>query len=147
MEFLEQYRPKWIANTTVQLFAQGFSFAMEGDMVTAAHILMPTLESYLRQWAENVHGHKRHYENEKRDDVITLDAILNTLQPDFENQEAWFELKSFLTMGVDENLRNNLCHGLMSYRNISVDGMYLFWVCLKIYFIDWQEKSADEDKR
>ena len=141
MEFLEQYRPEWIENTTVQLFAQGFSFAMEGDMVTAAHILMPALESYLRQWAEHVHGNKRHYENENRDDVITLDAILNTLQPDFENQEAWFEMKSFLMMGVDANFRNNLCHGLMSYRNISIDGMYLFWICLKMYFKDWKTKN------
>lgn len=143
MEFLEQYRPEWIENTTVQLFAQGFSFAMEGDMVTAAHILMPTLESYLRQWVEHVHGNKRHYENEKRDDEITLDAILNTFQPDSENQEAWFELKSFLTMGVDENFRNNLCHGLMSYRNISIDGMYLFWICLKLYFKDWKTKNDE----
>lgn len=134
MEYLDSYRPQWVINTTVQLFAQGFTFAMEGDMVTAAHILMPSLESYLRQWAEHVHGNKRHYENENRDDVITLDAILHTLQPDFENQEAWFELKSFLTIGVDENLRNRLCHGLMSYQDISIDGMYLFWICLKLYF-------------
>lgn len=134
MEYLDSYRPQWVINTTVQLFAQGFTFAMEGDMVTAAHILMPSLESYLRQWAEHVHGNKRHYENENRDDVITLDAILHTLQPDFENQEAWFELKSFLTMGVDENLRNRLCHGLMSYQDINIDGMYLFWICLKLYF-------------
>ena len=141
MEYLDNYRPEWVDYTTVQLFAQGFSFAMEGDMVTAAHILMPALESYLRQWAEHVHGNKRHYENENRDDVITLDAILNTLQPDFENQEAWFELKSFLTSGVDENYRNRLCHGLMSYRNISVDGMYLFWICLKMYFKDWKTEK------
>ena len=143
MEFLEQYRPDWIENTTVQLFAQGFSFAMEGDMVTAAHILMPSLESYLRQWAEHVHGNKRHYENEKRDDEITLDAILNTLQPDFENLETWFELKSFLTTGGDANFRNNLCHGLMSYRTISIDGMYLFWICLKMYFKDWKNMNEE----
>ena len=143
MEYLDQYRPEWIENTTVQLFAQGFSFAMEGDMVTAAYILMPTLESYLRQWAEHEHGNKRHYENEKRDDEITLDVILNTLQPNFENQEAWFELKSFLTMGVDENFRNNLCHGLMSYRKINLDGMYLFWICLKLYFKDWKTKNDE----
>ena len=138
MEYLNNYRPQWVDYTTVQLFAQGFSFAMEGDMVTAAHILMPALESHLRQWAEHVHGNKRHYENENRDDVITLDAILNTLQPDFENQETWFELKSFLTSGVDANFRNRLCHGVMSYRDISVDGMYLFWICLKMYFKDWK---------
>lgn len=142
IEYLESYRPQWINNTTVQLFAQGFSFALEGEMVTAAHILMPALESYLRQWAEHLHGNKRHYENGERDDVITLDAILNTLQPDFENQEAWFELKSFLTMGVDENFRNRLCHGLMSYQNISIDGMYLFWICLKMYFKNWNTPNS-----
>lgn len=141
VEYLDGYRPRWVNDTTIQLFAQGFSFAMEGDMVTAAHILMPTLESYLRQWAEYLHGNKRHYENEERDDVITLDAILNTLQPDFEDQEAWFELKSYLTMGVDENFRNRLCHGLMSFHEISVDGMYLFWICLKMYFKDWEGKN------
>lgn len=108
------------------------------DIQLAAHILMPALESYLRQWAEHEHGNQRHYENESRDDEITLDAILNTLLPDFENQEAWLELKSFLSMRVDENFRNNLCHGLMSYQSISVDGMYLFWICLKMYFKDWR---------
>ena len=141
MECLTGYRPQWVDNTTVQLFAQGFSFAMEGDMVTAAHILMPTLESYLRQFTEFIHGNKRHYENKDRDDGITLDAILRILEKDFDNHEEWFEMKAFLTMCVDENFRNRLLHGIMSYTDISVEGMYLFWICLKMYFKDWKSKN------
>lgn len=135
VEYMSVWRPKYIDENTAMLFAYGFTYAMEGDMVAASHILTPALEAFLRQWAESKHGSLRHYEKE-REDERALDAILKVLEKDFDNYEEWFEYKAFLTMGIDENFRNELAHGMMSYAKMHNDGIYLFWLCFKMYFRD-----------
>ena len=132
---MSEWHPTYIDKDTTLLFAYGFTYAMEGDMVTAAHILTPALEAFLRQWAEAKHGSLRHYEKE-RDDERLLDAVLRVLEKDFDNYEEWFEYKAFLTMGIDENFRNRLAHGMMPVWDIHYEGIYLFWLCLKMYYRD-----------
>jgi len=135
INFMSEWHPTYIDKDTTLLFAYGFTYAMEGDMVTAAHILTPALEAFLRQWAEAKHGSLRHYEKE-RDDERLLDAVLRVLEKDFDNYEEWFEYKAFLTMGIDENFRNRLAHGMMPVWDIHYEGIYLFWLCLKMYYRD-----------
>jgi ATP-dependent Zn protease len=43
------------------------------------------------------------------------------------------ELKA---MGIDVNYRNRLMHGLMPIPDMYNQGIYLFWLCLKMYFKD-----------
>ena len=140
VEYMSVWRPKYIDEDTAMLFAYGFAYAMEGEMVAASHILTPALEAFLRQWAESKYGSLRHYEKE-RDDERVLDAVLKVLEKDFDNYEEWFEYKAFLTMGIDENFRNELAHGMMSYAKMHNDGIYLFWLCLKMYFKDLDSKE------
>ena len=137
LECLSAASPKYVNDDVVCLFAKGFSIVFDGEMVLAAHILMPALEALLRQKAEAIHGALKKYGNERNDD-FTLDSILRVLEKDFENYDEWFELKSFLTMGIDENYRNRLMHGLMPVNHIYNQGIYLFWLCLKMYFKDWK---------
>ena len=141
VEYMSVWCPKYIDKNTAMLFAYGFTYAMEGEMVAATHILTPALEAFLRQWAESKHGSLRHYEKE-REDERALDAILKVLEKDFDNYEEWFEYKAFLTMGIDENFRNELAHGMMSYAKMHNDGIYLFWLCLKMYFRDLGNRES-----
>lgn len=135
LECLFAFRPRYVSEDVVHLMAKGFSLSFDGEMIAAAHMLMPALEALLRQKAEALHGSQKKYENERNDDA-TLDGILRMLEKDFDNYEEWYELKSFLTMGIDVNYRNRLMHGLMHMPIIYNQGIYLFWLCLKMYFKD-----------
>lgn len=134
-EYVFSLRPKYLTEDIVVLFAKGFSYVFEGEVIAAVHILMPALEALLRQKAEAIHGSLKKYDNERNDDIL-LDGVLRALEKDFDNYEEWYELKSFLTMGIDVNYRNRLMHGLMPIPVMYNQGIYLFWLCLKIYFKD-----------
>lgn len=137
LEILFTFRPKYLTEHIVVLFAKGFSYIFEDEVIAGVHILVPALEALLRQRAEGIHGSMKKYENERNDDA-SLDGILRMLEKDFDNYEEWYELKSFLTMGIDVNYRNRLMHGLMPMPTIYNQGIYLFWLCLKMYFKDWK---------
>ena len=141
LEYLFAGRPKYVSDDVVYLMAKGFSYALDGDMIVAAHLLVPALEALLRLKAESIHGSLKKHENDRNDDA-TLDNILRHLENDFDNHEEWFELKSFLTMGIDENYRNQLMHGVMPASHIYNQAIYLFWLCLKMYFKDWKIDEA-----
>ena len=47
---LQSLRPTFVGDETVLLFTKGVSFIFDGDVLSASYILMPTLESFLRQW-------------------------------------------------------------------------------------------------
>lgn len=126
-------RPSFLNDATVLLYAKGISFIFDGDVLSASYILMPTLESFLRQWMESMYGKQKHYERDRNDDY-NLSAIMDLLKDQFDNPEEWYEIWSFLTYGIDENFRNRLLHGLMPPEEIFEHGTYLFWISLKLYF-------------
>ena len=97
LEILFTFRPKYLTEHIVVLFAKGFSYIFEDEVIAGVHILVPALEALLRQRAEGIHGSMKKYENERNDDA-SLDGILRMLEKDFDNYEEWYELKSFLTM-------------------------------------------------
>ena len=49
-------------------------------------------------------------------------------------EEILYEIESFLNHGIDVNFRNNLSHGLLTPFEIEKYGIYLWWICLKLYF-------------
>lgn len=126
-------RPSFVSDNLVLCFTKGFAFMFDGDIISASYILMPTLESFLRQWMESLHGKQKHYEKERHDNY-TLAAILETVKDKYENPEEWYEISSFLTNGIDVNFRNRLLHGLMRPEEILEHGTYLFWLCVKLFF-------------
>lgn len=146
LEYLFTFRPNYLTEDVVVLFAKGFSCVFDGEVIAGVHILVPALEALLRQKAEAIHGSLKKYENERNEDVL-LDGILRTLEKDFDNYEEWYELKSFLTMGIDVNYRNRLMHGLMPIPDMYNQGIYLFWLCLKMYFKDSEMIGVDATKR
>jgi len=122
IDYLFNYRASYLQDTTVLLLAKGLSYAFIGDIVTAVHLLMPSLESMLRQYAEWKHGDLKNYAVEIHEDK-TLCGVLNAIKGDLDETE-WFEIHSFLESGIDENCRNNLLHGLMHFNTIPKCGIY-----------------------
>lgn len=77
----------------------------------------------------------------KRQLFPTLGSILPRLEEVFK-EEFFFEINSFLQGEIDVNFRNNLLHGLLTFFEVDKYGVYLWWICLKLYFY---EESCDKN--
>lgn len=129
---LQENKPNFIEEDNLRLWANGISAGFNQDFITAAHILMPQLEHALHNIAEIKRGAITSLEA-KRQEEPTLGKILILLKGIIE-QETLFEIESFLQSGIDVNFRNNLLHGLITPFEIEKNGIYLWWLCLKIFF-------------
>jgi hypothetical protein len=129
--FIEKIRPQFINEENVIFWAKGFYAGLNGDFITASHILMPQLECAFHNIAEIHHGNITSLEK-KRQEQPTLGGILPKLKSIIED-ETLFEIDVFLQSGIDVNFRNNLAHGLFTPFEIDRYGIYLLWICLKFY--------------
>jgi hypothetical protein len=130
--YLKSQKPKFIEEDNLMLWARGITAGLNKDFITASHILMPQLEHTLHNIAEIKNGNITTLEK-KRQESPTLGAILPKLK-DVIKGEILFEIESFLQSGIDVNFRNNLSHGLFTPFEIDKYGIYLWWICLKLYF-------------
>lgn len=129
---LQKNKPDFIETDNLILWERGIAAGFKKDFITASFILMPQLEHALHNIAEIYKGTITSLEA-KRQEEPTLGKILIMLREVIE-QEIFFEIESFLQSGIDVNFRNNLLHGLMSPFEIDKHGIYLWLLCLKIYF-------------
>lgn len=113
-------------------WAKGIMSGFNKDFMTASHILIPQIEWALRNIAEINHGSLVKL-GEERQEEATLGAILKQLE-NVIDEEIRFEVESFLQSGIDVNFRNKLSHGLLSSFEIMQYGIFLWWLCIKLYF-------------
>ncbi len=130
--FLNDKKPIYIENENLIFWAKGITMGLNKDFISASHILMPQLEHTLHNIAEIKNGNISTLER-KRQESPSLGAIFPMLQ-NVIKEEVLFEIESFLQSGIDVNFRNNLLHGLLTPFEIEKYGVYLWWICLKIYF-------------
>lgn len=130
--FLIDVKPSYIDDSSVELWCRGLVAGLCGDMVTLAYMLMPQIESALRNKAEELNGNQTTLEN-KRQLQTTLGAILPQLETVLE-PETYKELDYFLQNGADTNFRNNLLHGLCTQLEIYNNGTYLLKIAIDLYF-------------
>lgn len=116
------------------LWAKGIVEGCKGDMIAASHILMPQIESALVMKAQMYCGDLTNYEREHHDQ-ITLDRALTALKPHLKGV-LYDELRFFLTNGSDVNFRNQIAHGLMFPGMIVEEGIYLWWLAIKLLFCE-----------
>lgn len=122
------------------IWSKGLMSGFKQDYVAAAHILMPQLECLFRNFAEQKKGVLTALEK-RRQEEPNLGRILPAIE-NFIKNETFYELKSFLQEGVDVNFRNNLLHGFLSPFEMDRHGVYLWWICIKIFFgRDWYIKE------
>lgn len=130
--FLNDKKPIYIEDENLIFWAKGITMGLNKDFISASHILMPQLEHTLHNIAEIKNGNITTLER-KRQESPSLGAIFPMLQ-NIIKEEALFEIESFLQSGIDVNFRNNLLHGLLTPFEIEKYGVYLWWICLRIYF-------------
>ena len=147
-QYLKQYKPQFIEEDNLIFWTKGITAGLNSDFIPASHILMPQLEHALHNIAEEKLGNITSLEK-KRQEVPTLGSILPMLKGIIK-EEVLFELDSFLQSGIDVNFRNNLLHGLMSPFEVEKYGLYLWWICLRLYFdynsLENLEETTEKDK-
>lgn len=116
------------------IYAQGLKAGMDGEYLTAVHLLIPQVENSLRhvltQMGEVTSGIDSQGIQDERSLNTTLysDAILKVF-----GEDIVFDLKGLLVERFGANLRNRFAHGLMDHNSFySVEIPYLWCLVLKL---------------
>ena len=125
----------YIKPEQVLFWSIGLVSGLKGDFITAVHVLAPQIERSLVNKAESIHGDLSALNREDHQDAAGLSKALDKLKPYFK-EDIYNDLRYFLNMGADVNLRNNVAHGLWSQSQFDEHGPYLWWLALKMYFCE-----------
>jgi hypothetical protein len=116
------------------IFARGLKAGMEGDYLTAVHLLIPQIENSARhiltQVGEVTSGIDSKGIQDERSLNTTLysDSILKVF-----GEDIVFDLKGLLVERFGANVRNRMAHGLMDHNSFySVEIPYLWCLVLKL---------------
>lgn len=136
-----------------ELYKQGLSLGIQGNLVIAAHLLIPQLENSLRYLLKQ----KGHISSNLSSKRIQNDYMLGKVCESLSSNEVLPEkviltLKSLLAdenhMGA--NLRNEICHGLFTYEQF-YQGQVAYLVgltlhlCLQPFLKQWLNKQSLKD--
>lgn len=126
--FLRMKKSRFIPADRVTLYVQGLWAGCMGDFPLAAYILLPQIENSFRHIAEQ-HGIITTQLDKDIQHENMLGGVLDKIKPITE-PNLWSDLKMFL---IDsEGFRNQALHGLSSMQEMDRNGMYIWWLCLKM---------------
>lgn len=125
----------YISTSQVSLWSKGLVCGLKKDYITAVHILSPQIERALVNKAESIYGDLSALYRDKHQDAAGLNKVLDKLKPYFK-EDLYNDLKYFLIMGADVNLRNCVAHGLWNKSQFDEHGPYLLWLALKMFFCE-----------
>lgn len=129
-EHLEKLNSKFVPQDRIHLFVQGLWAGFYGDFALSSQILLPQMENSFRYIAQQ-HGILTTQLTKDIQNENTMGGVLEKIKP-ITNTNVWTELNHFLVEGV--NFRNEAMHGLLSHRQLQHNGIYLWWLCLKIIY-------------
>lgn len=126
--FLRMKKSRFIPEDRVTLYVQGLWAGFMGDYSLAAHILLPQIENSFRHIAEQ-HGIITTQLDKDIQHENMLGGVLDKIKH-VTDPNLWSDLKMFL---IDsEGFRNQALHGLSSMQELERNGIYLWWLCLKM---------------
>ncbi|MGI4953974.1 MAG: DUF4209 domain-containing protein [Janthinobacterium lividum] len=146
-----------VADGRADLFALGFEAGFRRDFVTATHLLVPQLEHALRVLLRDAGVIAASIDQDGIQSDWPLGRLLSTSEIRKVLPETLiFELRTLLIYKGSSNIRNMLCHGLMSSAAFATANVfYLWWIILKIAlhgtpnFQEWTDERSrnwfDED--
>ena len=111
--------PIWDQNR-LPILQRGIKAAVEGDLLVAIHLLVPEIESAIRNLADLLGvGLQRPHRNggyilKNLDDLLREDAVIAAL-----SEDTCFYFRAVLTDQRGWNLRNDVCHGLSTANSLS----------------------------
>ena len=131
----ESCKSTYIHSEQILFWVRGIISGLKGDFFSSTHFLSPQIERSLVNKAESIYGDLSALNREGRQDAVGLSTALEKLK-DFFKDDIYNDLRFFLIMGADVNLRNNVAHGLWNLTKFEEHGPYLWWIALKMYFCE-----------
>jgi hypothetical protein len=140
------YKKSLIPEGREPLYEKGLMAGLQGDLVIAAHLLIPQLENSLRHILKQ--NGSIASKRETIQDNLLLHEVLNS--PDLKQvltENIIFTLKGLLVERMGSNLRNEICHGLFDYaRFFTPELAYFWWLTLYLCLVPTYRQWADENK-
>jgi hypothetical protein len=129
------------------LYAEAFYAGFSGDMPKAIHILVHQVEHSIRELLRQ----NGVMVTALNDEGIQMERNLNTLLGQAElvdllGPDMVFALRSLLVEKFGPNLRNEVAHGLMDYRDFLSDAChYFWWLCFRLVSIPMIESIGTQE--
>lgn len=132
-DILNNYRPEFIEEYRVQIWARAYRLFYDDDIASASHLLMPQVEHALHNLLETLEGDVTMLSNDIQKEP-SLEKVLKQLLK-YSHNTLIEELEMFFVNGNDVNYRNELAHGLIDTFNLVRHGHYLFYVANLLFFL------------
>jgi hypothetical protein len=131
------------------LYARGLLAGLQKDPIVAIHILVPQLENSLRHIL-NQRGSITSKSGSIQDDALLGEILRMPELSEILGQDIVFALRGLLVERMGSNIRNDLCHGLLSVSRFwEAEMLYLWWLilclCLAPSFKQWHETQTTPD--
>ena len=132
---------------------KGVVAGLQGDFLSASHVLVPQLEATLRYILTNLGRITSKYSSQGIQDEVSLNRMLEEEEfastvSDVFGQDTLYELRGLLVDRFGANFRNNLAHGLLFDGDFfNAQSIYLWYLAVHIYsrpLILAMESSLDE---
>lgn len=118
------------------IFARGLHAGLTGDLLVAAHLLIPQLEHSIRYLLYQKGTIPSGLDAQGIQDEYPLNKILYKFKQELTEvfgEDLLFDLQGLLIERFGSNLRNLLAHGLLDYIDFhSTQFLYLWWLTLRL---------------
>ena len=126
------------------IFAKGLYAGLNGDYVTALHLLIPQIENSIRYILRLKGVIVSGINPEGIEDWYNLGTLLNLpATSEFFGPDLVFDMRGLLSERHGQNRRNALAHGYMNEHDFGhVDGIYIWWLTIHLCYLVVRKKNA-----
>jgi hypothetical protein len=119
------------------IYAQGLLSGLQGDFVTALHLLIPQIENSIRYLLNRAGTVTSSLNSEGIQEEFDLNKLLDMPEAaEMFDEDIIFGLKGTLTSRFGGNFRNLLAHGLLEQGHFySYTAVYIWWLILRFFCI------------
>ncbi len=116
------------------IFIKGLNAGMQGDYLTATHLLMPQVENSIRYLLEQNGVTVSKLDAYGIQDEKSLNELLYLPEVDkIFGEDIAFDLRGLLVERYGANLRNRVAHGLIPYGNFyTYESSYFWWLTIRL---------------
>jgi Domain of unknown function (DUF4209) len=139
----------FIPSDREHLYARGLLAGLQKDPIVAVHLLVPQLENSLRHILKQ-RGSITSKAGSIQDDALLGEVLRMPELLEILGQDTVFALRGLLVERMGSNIRNDLCHGLLSVSRFwEAEMLYLWWLilrlCLDPSFKQWNKTQTAPD--
>ena len=129
----------------VRQFARGLYYGYTGDFSTAAQLLTPQIEHFVRHHLQNAGVVTTTRTEEGVENEKGLSSLLESAKVDeIFGADLAYELRVLYLDATGPNLRNEVAHGLLTDGTAEgAESLYTWWLALRIVFLHFWNRSHD----